>query len=120
MAEWPARPPGEPPQNFASVPPPQDLYPTSDIRIVMIELGRVGSKLDRLISDIEKLDVRIGPLERSVDRVRTGAIVAAAILSIVFGIFWWALGDRITNAVRTGLLGEGMPLQQQPQSTTGR
>jgi hypothetical protein len=31
-----------PPRELASVPPPQDLYQTSDIRFVMIELGKVG------------------------------------------------------------------------------
>ena len=45
----------------------------------------------------------ITQLETTVDRVRTGAIVAGAILSVVIWLFWWAIGDRITAAVRQGL-----------------
>ena len=94
----------EPPRQFPSVPPPQDLYATSDIRLVMIELGKLSTKADRLIEDVEKHGSRIGTLEKSVDRVRTGAIVSGAIVSVVAVVFWWALGDRISNAVRTGIL----------------
>lgn len=83
--------------------PPQDLYPTSDIRFVMVELGKVGTKLDRLIEDVNKQSTKIETLERAVDRVKTGAIVAVAIISLAAGLFWWALGDRITTAVRGGL-----------------
>jgi len=93
----------EPPRQVASV-TPQDLYPTSDIRFVLVELGKVGTKLDRLIGDVEKQSGNIETLERSVDRVRTGAFVAIAILSAVAVLFWWALGDRITNAVQKGIL----------------
>ncbi len=70
----------------------------------MIELGKLSTKADRLIEDVEKHGSRIGTLEKSVDRVRTGAIVSGAIVSVVAVVFWWALGDRISNAVRTGIL----------------
>ena len=32
----------------------RDLYPTSDIRLVMIDLGKLTAKVDRLIADVEK------------------------------------------------------------------
>lgn len=91
-----------PPRQFPSV-PPQDLYPTSDIRFVLVELGKVGTKLDRLIEDVDKHGAKIGSLERTVDRVWTGAIVAGVVISASVGFFWWALGDRISTAVRAGL-----------------
>ena len=69
----------------------------------MVELGKVVTKLDRLIEDVDKQSEKIVTLERAVDRVKTGSIVAAAIISVVAGLFWWALGDRITTAVRAGL-----------------
>jgi len=70
----------------------------------MVELGKFGTKIDRLIDDVKIQSQKIGELEKSVDRVKTGAIVAGVILSAVFGIFWWALGDRISSNVRAGLL----------------
>jgi hypothetical protein len=112
------RPPSEaePPREYANVPPPRDLYATSDIRLVMVELGKLGAKVDRLIEDVGKHSTKIGTLETSVDRVRTGAIVAVAIISVVAIIFWWALGDRITNAVRNGIL--GAPQIEAPRAPT--
>jgi hypothetical protein len=92
-----------PPRQFANVPAPQDLYATSDIRIVMIELGKLGAKVDRLIDDAGKHGTRIEGLEKAVDRVRTGALLGGAILSVIAIVFWWAIGDRITNAVRSAL-----------------
>jgi hypothetical protein len=92
----------EPPRQVASV-TPQDLYPTSDIRFVLVELGKVGTKLDRLIEDVGKQGDKLGTLETTVDRVRTGAIVGAVILSGAIGLFWWAIGDRISAAVRLAL-----------------
>lgn len=91
-----------PPRQFPSV-PPQDLYPTSDIRFVMVELGKVSTKLDRLIEDVEKHGGKIGAVEKTIDRVWTGAIVAGVVVSASIAFFWWALGDRITTAVRAGL-----------------
>lgn len=94
----------QPPKNFANV-PPQDLYPTSDIRFVMNEQGKLGAKIDRLIQDVEKNGEKLGAVERTIDRFMTSVKVAGAILSVVAIVFWWALGDRITTAVRDGLSG---------------
>jgi hypothetical protein len=69
----------------------------------MIELGKVGTKLDRLIEDVGKHTDKIGKLEKTVDRVWTGAIVAGVVISASIALFWWALGDRISTAVRAGL-----------------
>lgn len=105
------------PTSFPETTPPIDLYATSDIRFVMMEIGRFGAKIDRLIDDVGKQSSKINELERSIDRVKTGAIVAGAILSIVATLFWWALGDRVTNAVRTGL-GLAAQVQTQPQEAS--
>ena len=93
----------EPPQSFASV-PPQDLYPTSDIRFVLVELGKISTKIDSLGEGVKTLGERLGKVETSIDRAKTAGATAIAILSVVGFVFWWALGDRITVAVRNGLL----------------
>jgi hypothetical protein len=69
----------------------------------MVELGKVGTKLDRLIEDVDKHGVKIGALEKIIDRFWTGAIVAGVVISASIALFWWALGDRISTAVRAGL-----------------
>jgi hypothetical protein len=82
---------------------PVDLHPTSDIRFVIVEVTKLTTKVDRLIDDVHDFSTTLISLERTIDRFRTGAIVAAVILSSAAGVFWWALGDRIGVAVRTAL-----------------
>lgn len=93
----------EPPRDFANVPAPRDLYPTSDIRFVLIELGRISERIEALVRKVDCVGDRLGKVETAIDRVKTGLIVGAAIFSIVGALFWWALGDRITVAVRSAL-----------------
>jgi hypothetical protein len=118
MADNPAGSESEVPRSFPSVPPPQDLYQTSDIRFVMVELGKIGTKIDHLSDTVTKHTDKIGSLERTVDRVRTGAIVAGVVISASVGLFWWALGDRISTAVRTGLFPSENVGQSPPISPT--
>ena len=66
-------------------------------------MGKIGAKIDNLSDKIEKQISKIEILERTVDRVKTGGYVAIVILGAVGAFAWWALGDRITNAVRNGL-----------------
>lgn len=49
MARGSSKPPEQPtpPQDFAQVPPPpRDLYATSDIRFVMMEIGKLNANVD--------------------------------------------------------------------------
>lgn len=128
---------GETP-SLPEVPPPpvRDLHATSDIRFVISEISKYGERIERLVKDIEKLETKIEKhsdriddklekqcdkidgLNTSVDRVKTGAAVALAILTIVGAIFWWALGDRITNAVHAGLSGQQQQEFQQQAPVT--
>jgi len=55
--------PSGPPEQLANVPPPPDLYATSDIRFVMIELGKVSTKVDRLIQDVEGQGTKIDAVQ---------------------------------------------------------
>jgi hypothetical protein len=83
----------------------------------MVELGKVGTKLDRLIEDVGKHGDKIGKLETTIDRVRTGAIVAGVVLSGAIALFWWALGERITVAVKAGLFPTSEIVAPQPLVT---
>lgn len=77
----------EPPRQFANVPAPQDLYPTSDIRFVMVELGKLGTKVDRLIQDVDRHGTKIDAVSHQISFVKgalwvIGSLVAIAIVSI--------------------------------------
>jgi hypothetical protein len=76
------------------------LYPTSDIRFVLVEIGKLSTKLDHLDETLGKTSAKVESVLQTVDRVKTGAIVASVILSGVLALFWWAIGDRIENAAR--------------------
>ena len=85
------------PTDIANV-PPRDLYPTSDIRFVMIEIGKLSAKVDALRDDSSLASTKLAAVETAIDRARHGAFVMIAILTIVGGIFWWMVGDKITAA----------------------
>jgi hypothetical protein len=72
----------ESPRQLPSVPPPQDLYQTSDIRFVMIELGKVGVKVDRLIQDVEGQGAKIDAVRHQISFVRGALWVFGALIAI--------------------------------------
>lgn len=55
-----------PPSDFAQT-TPRDLHPTSDIRFVMVELGKLTANVDSLISSQEKFGSRIDKLGEKID-----------------------------------------------------
>lgn len=61
-----------PPKDFAST-TPRDLYQMSDIRLVMQEVAKLSTQVDRLISDVKSLDSKVNPgqIERLIDDVKT-------------------------------------------------
>lgn len=80
----PAEPPaqGAPaPSQLASVPPP-DLYATSDIRFVMLEIGKLTSKVDRLIDDVKSQGTKLDKLRLTVAWVGGGAAVLAFLITL--------------------------------------
>lgn len=82
---------------------PKDLYATSDIRLVMVELGRLMTKVDRLIEDGKEQRDEIGKLRTTVDRFKTTIYVAGSIISALLFVFWLVMGDFIKSAVTASL-----------------
>lgn len=74
--------PSEPPGQLPSVPPPQDLYATSDIRFVMIELGKVSVKVDRLIHDVDKQGTKIDAVQHQISFVKGALWVVGGLIAI--------------------------------------
>lgn len=77
--------PSQIPKDFPGV-TPRDLYPTSDIRFVMIEVGKLSSSVDRLIADVKSQGDKIDAVRHQVTFVKggfyflTGFIALAAYL----------------------------------------
>jgi hypothetical protein len=95
-----------PPPRSDTLPPPAQAGHDFTLQAIMEmqkTLGQFTAKIDRLVEDSGKLTTRLGEVEKAVDRVKTGAIVGAAIFSVVGVVLWWAIGDRITVAVRTAI-----------------
>src|ERR1700733_932369 len=53
------------PSEFAQV-PPRDLYPTSDIRFVLVEIGKLSASVDRLIDDVSAQGTKVDAIRHQV------------------------------------------------------
>ena len=99
--------PGEMPQVT-----PRDLHATSDIRFVIVEIGKLTANVDRLLEGnrdaavalkehSESVNVRISEIEKAILKARTAFYVSALILALLLpafgGIMWWALGERVSS-----------------------
>jgi hypothetical protein len=65
------------------------------IRHVMLEIGKLTSKVDRLIEDVDKNSAKTVELSQKIATFETTAKVLVACVTIGGLIFWWALGDKI-------------------------
>lgn len=105
------------PKEYPQVTPPVDLYPTSDIRFVMVELGKLSTKVDRLIDDVEKAGDKVSDLSKKIASFETAAKVIGAALAIIAAVFWWVFGDYMksmtVNALRTVVLEQQTKPQEQ-------
>ena len=107
------------PHDLPEMPPPRHVHPGHDFTLQAVmemqrTLGQFTAKIERLIEDVGRLSTKIGEVEKAVERVKTGAVVAGAILSIVGIVFWWAIGDRITAAMHNAIMGNLPPAAQAP------
>jgi hypothetical protein len=89
------------PGEFAQV-PPRDLYPTSDIRFVMVEVGKLTANVDRLIADVNSQSTKVDAIRHQVSFIK-GAMWAAGILvATAIGIMTFVLNGK-WNAVITAI-----------------
>lgn len=104
MARTPREPTNPTTADFPEV-PPRNLYETSDIRFVMIEVGKLTAgvenltkSIDRLGDRVEKHGDKIEELRRSVSFVR-GIVWAFGILGIlVVPVLSWLLNHNFPPA----------------------
>ena len=76
---------------------PRDLHPTSDIRFVMVEVSKLTTKVERLISDVEKIDDQLDKLRHVYSRIQGFIIAAIVLVPICAGLVWWLIGGELTG-----------------------
>jgi hypothetical protein len=82
---------------------PRDLYPTSDIRFVLVELGKINSEIKNLVEETKKHTTKfdeVGGKIHNLEKVIHGFYVAGAVLAVVAVGFWWLEGERITAVLK--------------------
>ncbi len=85
---------GPPPGTLAG-PPPRDLYATSDIRFVLVEIGKLGAQVERLIHDTARHGDKIDQVRHQISFVK-GALWVVGGLIVMFGaVVIWYLKARI-------------------------
>ena len=86
---WRSRPPDPPeqttPSEYPQVTPSVDLYPTSDIRFVMLEIAKLTASVERLTADVTVQGNKIDALRHQAAFFK-GWITAAVLL---IGAFIW-------------------------------
>lgn len=78
------RDPQETPSEFPET-TPRELHPTSDIRFVMHEVGRLTANVERLIADVQAQGSKIDELRQQASYIKGGMAVAV----ILIGAFIW-------------------------------
>ena len=73
----------ETPSDFPST-TPRDLHPTTDIRFVIHELGKLTSKVDRLVGDVDRHGEKLGEVKDAISFVK-GAIWVIGCVVVVGG-----------------------------------
>jgi hypothetical protein len=77
------------PSDFPAV-TPRDLHPTTDIRFVIHELGKLTSLVTRLIADVDGHSKKIGEVKDAINFVKGavwviggGIVLATAIIGLI-------------------------------------
>lgn len=70
------------PSNFPDVVTPRDLHATSDIRFVMLEIGKLTSSVDRLIADVKSQGDKIDTIRHHVSFIKGAAWVIGILIAL--------------------------------------
>lgn len=110
--------PRKPPQNdgpttpgeYPQTPPVRNLYETSDIRFVTLEIGKLVTKVDRLINDVDKHGAKIEAMEKEIVAARTwikAGLLAITLIAAGVGFYlserWDKAIDRLQSTVSAPL-----------------
>jgi hypothetical protein len=101
MARTPedSREEGPPPERPAGE-PIRDLYPTMDARFVLVEIGKLGSKVDRLIDDVKSSSDRLDAVRHQITFVKGALWVLGFVVTILAAGVFWYLSGRIGITIK--------------------
>jgi hypothetical protein len=101
------------PKTFPQV-VPQDLYPTSDIRFVMMEIGKLTANVDRLIQDVKGQGDKIDTLRQQASYIKGGIAVAV----LLIGGFIWIASSFLDHKWDAAINSLAAFAKQQPMQPT--
>lgn len=87
------------PSDFPQVTPP-DLYATSDIRFVMLEIGKLTAKVDRLVDDVGSHGDKIDDLKHQSSFVKGVVAASTAFLTLIIGLATFFLSQKWDAAIQ--------------------
>lgn len=90
--------PPAPPINSPSL--PYNYEPSHLIQLlvqVQKDVTIVSTKLDRTITDLEKLDKKSGELHDQFKSIKYSIYGALAVLAVAVPLVWWLIGGQITE-----------------------
>mgnify|MGYP000435986039 CR=1 FL=1 len=100
------------PKEFANVTPDvRELYPTSDIRFVMRDVGSLSSDVKALQKSVDQLDQNDRRLQNIINQIKGGLIVGGVIGGLALSFFVWMFGEKL-DAIKYSLVSQ--PTQSQP------
>ena len=104
MAKRPVPPPGEsgPPTEYPQT-TPRDLYATSDIRFVMVEVGKLSANVERLIADIKSQGEKLDAVRHQASYIKGGLAVGIVLIGgfiAIASFFLSSKWDAVLQALR--------------------
>jgi hypothetical protein len=73
--------------------PPRDIFPMSDIRLVMIEMAKLSTQVERLIKDVAGQETKLDGLSHQATYIKGGLAVAI----IAVGLFGWFISQMVSG-----------------------
>lgn len=76
--------------------PMHDLYPAMDARFVLVEIGKLTGKVDRLVEDVAKLGGNVDVLRGQVSFVKGAAWIIGALVLVVAPLASLLISGKLT------------------------
>lgn len=90
----------QPANQNTNPPPATELYPMTDIRFVLVRIGELSAKVDRLIDDVSKQGKKVEEVRDKITFVRGAVWVLLGALTLATGIFIAYLSGRFKIVIR--------------------